>query len=605
MGRLFALRIVLLVSLLLIPDLAHGDDQPAANSQPLIYEVVPVDDRIALGGGLWVEARLTNAGTRPVEVYWGDYAFVDVYQFTITGPNGRRVPSRGLEAEGRAAPPAGSLRHFRRLAPRKSLSYRMLLGNTVGGNTQRVLFSRPGRYSIDCRFSCHVAQAIDKTGQLMDRPQAWTGQLEGPSFLAEVDDAGAGMPPGLTLTGAVRAQGRPLAGALVRAEVERPSANGVYTQLVAQELTDSKGNYQMVRLPRDAAAFHLKVSKSGHLPASRRAANAGDGKLAEQSFQLDPCQQIEGRVVGKDNEGVAAATVRSALSTAYTNDAGGFVIDAPSGDRVRLQVVRRGYRYAEAEVDPSQQTIVRLTPDSLLAVRGVAVLLSGSPLAKHHLEFRFHPIDEQGRDLPPAEHPVRGDRATTDAAGRFRIMLPETRAYRVEVDAWDQGAETHLPHDVWSSQWRRVTPGLDERELAFDDRGSLRVTVRESTPLPQEVQLRVLVRRQTPTSGRRPIRQRDTAANGLDWRIGPVAPGVYQAVVTVLGAEHWQWTQSVEAAPQSDAPGRLEFVLPELHFGSVTGQVLLPNGLPGCRVAAVVRRLGGLGRRVDRRPWAV
>ena len=57
----------------------------------LRYEVVPKAAEIPLGSAIFVTAQLTNEGSVPLTVYWGDYAYDDQYVFQVTRPDGTEM----------------------------------------------------------------------------------------------------------------------------------------------------------------------------------------------------------------------------------------------------------------------------------------------------------------------------------------------------------------------------------------------------------------------------------------------------------------------------------------------------------------------------------
>ena len=71
------------------------------------------------------KARLINVGPVPVAVYWGDYAYEDMYRFTVTREDGSRVPP----PRKRFTPPLPVLKtkYFPEIAPGQSVSYDVYL----------------------------------------------------------------------------------------------------------------------------------------------------------------------------------------------------------------------------------------------------------------------------------------------------------------------------------------------------------------------------------------------------------------------------------------------------------------------------------------------
>ena len=160
-----------------------GNDEDASqtnteiNGVPdLTYSVLPRDKEIDQGGSLWLDVQLRNDGKDPVTLFWGHYAYEDLYMFnvtnnsgsTITPPRKRFMPSfEGL-----------SLEHFKQVPAGGSLTYKMLLTPSPGANCQTYYFREPGEYVVEPKFKAIV---VSEDGQGSDdKPkfrELWRGYL--------------------------------------------------------------------------------------------------------------------------------------------------------------------------------------------------------------------------------------------------------------------------------------------------------------------------------------------------------------------------------------------------------------------------------------------
>ena len=117
-----------------------GKTAPAGPYAPhLRYEVGSLAGQVMAGGKIPLVARLTNYGSIPVVVFWGHWAYEDMYVFVVRrdgqlvpAPRGHLIPTASL---GRTNSEA-----FREIAPGEALTYDILLGGCIAPMNKQFYF---------------------------------------------------------------------------------------------------------------------------------------------------------------------------------------------------------------------------------------------------------------------------------------------------------------------------------------------------------------------------------------------------------------------------------------------------------------------------------
>ncbi|MCA9175812.1 MAG: carboxypeptidase regulatory-like domain-containing protein [Planctomycetales bacterium] len=570
---------------LVVAALTHAG---AAAEPDLRYDVQAREQQIDRLGTLSLEATLTNRGAESVKVYWGDYAHTDMYRFEVYDPDGRRVPCTNLELRPSGLPVAAHQRYFRTIAPGQSVKYDMVLG-TIGANTQRVSFARPGLYTIETSLNVTTDHLIDELAAVPRPAGAWTGKLVGPPIAVTVTEQLAATAKSFSgdvcIAGKVVApSGKPLPNATVRLGMRMPggggSIDGWYEIIGPQVSTDDKGEFELPGVSATAASFSLQVAHPGYPIRLVRIVNDGRDRHREEIKLTEPTR-LRGQVLSEAGLALHGIRVSGADGAAtYTDEQGGFLIPAaPLLDDYRVTLYFPGYQMTDSKVTRQQATdgswSITLPRESKREIQGVAVFPDGRPLANAKLEFQFLP--SQRGEL--AADAARGDRTKTDAQGRFKVSLPTSDAYDVEVMAEDTSVESHLPHDSWVSRLLAVTPSMEDCVFEFDNRRTLKQRVVVPHPLPEQLQIEVMVYHEGPTTYRRvPLRKFELGPQGGVVELKGISASRYR-IETMIHDTAWNWGHVVEVA-ETDEPTLVTTTVPEIKFGKLSGQVRFAPGAP-------------------------
>lgn len=167
--------------------------------------------------------------------------------------------------------------------------------------------------------------------------------------------------PGRTVTGTVRYQGAPVAGATVTAK----------TRLVVTATTDAKGRFALTGL-RLHPVFHgakIVARKGDEVGATTLPAGANPKPLV---LDLEPPGSLEVYVLDLERRPIAGATVSANGETATTDKDGHAAIPSTPLGKVRLQVVAAGHAESKTTVKVAGKgtiATVPLEPGGALVVR--------------------------------------------------------------------------------------------------------------------------------------------------------------------------------------------------------------------------------------------
>ncbi len=239
---------------------------------------------------------------------------------------------------------------------------------------------------------------------------------------------------------------RPLAGATVEAfgmlgwAAELPTRSGAgRAQVEWSTTTDAAGYFRLPEAPREGLRYLLRIRSAKtaphlirNLPATPgRTRDLGAVQLALGVTVRGVVQDGSGAPVANaevqgfrmaDSGGRGTASTRAPIESALTrtDDAGRFALPYLPDTQLRLRVTAAGH--AEGWSTPldlqgaaQMETVIRLPGGQVLA--GSITDLDRRPIADAQVSFRPDPRET---DIPQALYS-----ATTDADGRFQLLLPE------------------------------------------------------------------------------------------------------------------------------------------------------------------------------------
>ena len=570
--------------------LARLDGNAAGAGQyvPKLRYVVRVrPGEVKAGGSIPIEARLINEGKAPVAVYWGDYAYEDMYRFAIRR-DGKPVPA----PRDRFAPPGGvESRRFRELAPGGSLHYEMFLGS-IGANCQRYFLRYPGKYTIEPGLHVAMTTCFDpKNGREMGVPGAWSGQLEAEPVSITISENPSAK-GSVTVSGRVvdAVTGKPVPGAKVVLISRRPPTGFGYGYIgdhgaITEQQTDyafsgADGRFSFGRLPEDVPQFSLRSTHADYASASAIINFTPPKKQYQATITMHPGIRVRGRIVDSAGLPVVGARVSHADKDAFADRQGRFALsgvtasehDGKSG--VWVDVWKKGFVRVQSWSAPRQahagQWAITIRPESELAFSGRAVFADGSATAGVGLEFR----------LKDAAGKAAYARGKTDGDGKFSIVLSRAGEFAGKVQA--TGAKLRgygLPRERWLTSVAGLSPGMKNVRIVFEDRGSIRAAVRTANTLPESLKFRVLCDMADVEGRYCTVRSSMLDSSGGTAAMDRLSSGKYRVTVTAVPQEHWRWTK--EVVLDANAPGRaadLDFFVPEKKFGNVRATILAPDG---------------------------
>ncbi len=229
----------------------------------LRYEVQPERGKIKLDGSVGLRTRIINKSDVPVLVFYPcDRAYEGLFRFVVTRQDGVKVKIYASMSDALSSENNPKLKHFREIAPGKSISYKIFLGPIMGLNCQTCFFRWPGKYTIQPSLAISVMTARDtKTGKLRNIPGAWSGTLKASPVNITVVADPIELAKGVQLDGvAVGPNGKPVAGASVIIQHRVKSAGslrGYGMSTVDRIFTDAQGCFSLSRLPNDGPSLVL------------------------------------------------------------------------------------------------------------------------------------------------------------------------------------------------------------------------------------------------------------------------------------------------------------------------------------------------------------
>lgn len=570
--------------------LARLDGNPGGAGQyaPKLRYVLQVrPGAVKAGGSIPIEARLINEGKVPVAVYWGDYAYEDMYRFAIRR-DGEPVPA----PRDRFAPPGGvESRRFRELAPGGSLDYEMFLGS-IGANCQRYFLRHPGKYTIEPSLAVAVTTCFDPQNRReMSVPGAWLGQLEAAPVSITINenpsDKGS-----VTVSGRVvdAVTGKPVPGAKVVLIARRPPTGfghgytghdgPIIEQQTDYAFTDANGRFSFGRLPEDVPQFSLRLTHADYSSASAIINFAPPKKQYQATITMHPGIRVRGRIVDSANLPVVGARVSHADKDAFADRQGRFVLSGVTASEhegksaVWVDVWKKGFVRVQSWSAPRQaqagQWDITIRPESELAFSGRAVFADGSAVAGVAMDLR----------LKDAAGKAAYARGKTDGDGRFSIVLSRAGEFVGKAEA--TGAKLRgygSPRERWLASVTGVNPGRKNVRIVFEDRGAIRAAVRPANTLPKSLKFRVLCDMANVEGQYQTVRSSVLDSIGGTATMDRLSPGKYRVKVTAVPQEHWHWTKEVVLdANALGLAAELDFLVPEKKFGNVRATILAPDG---------------------------
>ena len=567
---------------LAIAALARLDGRPerAGDYAPkLRYEAKPKETSIQCNGKMVFETRLINEGKAPAVVFWGDYAYEDMYRFTVTRKDGLEIPS----PRRRLTPPSGTVRekYFHEILPGESISYNVHLSYSPGSSSQRYYFRLPGVYTVRPSFSVTITESLAAgPGQDGEIPGAWTGELEAEPATITIEGDPNIESECFQLSGqVVDPDGKPVVGAFVVAQRRRTSPSsfdGYALSNVQQTRTDAEGRYSLLGLPLDSPLFFVVVTHTQWPGARKTVTMSPPKKRYETKIVLPQGVTLRGEAVDASGEPLAGVRVDCRGKRDWTDGNGRFVLEGVSKrededeDEFGISFWKRDAIDRTVYV-PREQAIgkscrIKVLPMDELTAAGRAVFTDGSPAANLTLDFH----------IPGKLDWVR--HAKTDQDGRFSVELPEPRVFKGHVDAIGPG-ESHLPRRRWYTKIDAIKPGQSDLRLVFDNRGRIHVTVKPAHALPTSLHFDVRCEMSKLSGGFATIATEILFFEGGEIDFENLAPGKHRVTVRVKEAGHWNWSREVVVGerPEQRSVG-VEFKLPTMEFGNVKALVLQPDG---------------------------
>ncbi len=567
---------------LAIAALARLDGRPerAGDYAPkLRYEAKPKETSIPCNGKMVFQTRLVNEGKAPAVVFWGDYAYEDMYRFTVTRKDGLEIPS----PRRRLTPPSGTVRekYFHEIPPGESISYNVHLSYSPGSSSQRYYFRLPGIYTVQPSFSATITESLAAgPGQDGEIPGAWTGDLEAEPATITIEGDPNIESECFQLSGqVVDPDGKPVVGAFVVAQRRRTSPSsfdGYALSNVQQTRTDAEGRYSLLGLPLDSPLFFVVVTHTQWPGARKTVTMTPPKKRYETKIVLPQGVTLRGEAVDASGKPLAGVRVDCRGKRGWTDGNGRFVLEGVSKrededeDEFGISFWKRDSISRTVYV-PREQAIgkscrIKVLPMDELTAAGRAVFTDGSPAANLTLDFH----------IPGKLDWVR--QAKTDRDGRFSVELPEPRVFKGHVDAIGPG-ESHLPRRRWCTKIDAIKPGQSDLRLVFDNRARIHVTVKPANALPTSLHFDVTCEMSKLSRGLATIATETLFFEGGEIDLENLAPGKYRLTVRVKEAGHWNWSREVVVGEGAEERlVEVEFKLPTMEFGNVKALVLQPDG---------------------------
>lgn len=567
---------------LAIAALARLDGRPerAGDYAPrLRYEAKPKETSIPCNGKMVFETRLVNEGKGPAVVFWGDYAYEDMYRFTVKRKDGLEIPS----PRQRLTPPSGTVRekYFHEILPGESVSCNVHLSYSPGSSSHRYYFRLPGVYTVRPSFSATITESLAAApGQDGEIPGVWTGELDAEPVNITIEGDPNIETECFQLCGqVVDPDGKPVVGAYVVAQRRRTSSSsftGYALSNVQQTYTDAEGRYSLLGLPLDSPLFFVVVTHTQWPGASKTVTMTPPKKRYETKIVLPQGVTLRGQAVDASGEPLAGVRVDCRGRRDWTDKNGRFVLEGVSKrkdedkDEVGFYFWKRDSISRTVYV-PREQAIgkscrIQVLPMDDLTAAGRAIFTDGTPAANLTLDFH----------IPGKRDWVR--RAKTDRDGRFSVELPEPRVFKGHVDAIEAG-ESHLPRRRWYTKIDAIKPGQSDLRFVFDNRGRIHVAVKPASTLPTSLHFDVRCEMSKLSRGFATIAAETLFFEGGETDFENLTPGKYRVTVRVKEAGHWNWSQEVVVGESPDErSAEVEFKLPTMEFGNVKALVLQPDG---------------------------
>lgn len=579
------------------PDVATVK-QPQQSPPKLRYDAQPKHGikEIELDGRLIVETRLINEGAEPVNVYWGDYAYPSMYEFDIRhDASKQRLPTTRLPVHEQMVPKAAQRRYFRTIEPGTAVTYDIHLSSALGGNAQRVHFSRPGIHVITPTLRVTTGKVLDgNTGVLSQLPNTWTGTLEALPFIVNVKGETAVLIDGIEVNGTVATHtGKPAAGAIVQATHRLPSFgafDGFSEQIVGQAYADKQGRFQMVRLPGTSSSYRFTAWIPEHPLGSKQLIN--DGKTRKQSVSIDLPRGVivQGRVVDDKGEPVTGVRVSSLTRT---GEDGRFTLSSmPASEEYSVNLWRRGYVGIIATTDHKTATggdwTIKLVPEREVKLKGIARFANGDPIGNSKVEFKLTPLDASQAQFKG----TRGTRCETTSDGTFTVTLPESIEYSGVATAFEPGE--HNIGRTWKSTIPKLSASSERLQLVFDNRHRIKVSIAHTNELPASLTFNVSCR----LENRRTMEEQKVSVGNNNVLFDRLSSGDYQVSVVVASAEHWNWSRDVTVPAGDPHTADVTVRIPELHFGDIVAKFVMPDGVTPLRNSRIsIDSFSGWGSR--------
>jgi len=579
---------------------AESSRGEAVDVPKLRYEVGVHKVVIPAGGKQFFNVELFNDGQEVVSVYWGDRAYHDQYRFVITDENGKELH----QSQKLSLPPldAVSREYFKDIAPGGFLKYSVSVKSGGGGrNGQSYYFRQPGKYTVRPSFLAIFAQldnTVSEETQELKEVSTAVLDAEPVTFVVEDVTEDKGKFGDVEIRGqVVDANDKPIPNVTVLIQSKRnPSTAlrggmGPITNNIDEQHTDKDGRFAFTRLPDNPPLFVLLASHGQYYQQEQlTVVNDPKKKTYQTRIVMAPGLTIRGTVTDSDEQPVSRVHVRAYQSdtsiskTTYTNSQGQFEISgigASEKGTVRFSLYKKGHLPGELAI-PEEQ--IRSGPVKMtffnnddLAFSGRAVFPDGAPAAAMSVNFVIR--RKNGRDT--YIHHLDGGSKATDSQGRFKAVLHTPDSY--SGMAWIAGPAKgdYIPRGKWQTSVEGISPGMEDVELVFENRGRIDILVEPANKLPASKKFEISCRMIGSGYGSAQgiISTKTLGPQGGMIAFENLTKARYEIRLKDLEAEQWNWSRQVSLPDeQGSLQKQVDFLLPEMHFGRVRARVFEPDG---------------------------
>lgn len=533
----------------------------------LRYEAGPQSQAIDMGTAVHIVVKLTNEGTEPITLIWGDFSYDAVYRFDIEC-NGKKIRSLNKYP----LPPLNRIqpKFIKTLAPGDRADRVVDMSFFGGGSYQ---LREPGTYTFKPSFT---AITVERTGSGQEFREIRRETIEAAPFTLTI--RGTPLMEASSGFGRVKISGKVVdaAGAPI------PTAKVSFGSL--EKMVDPNGEFVFERLPDAMPLLKLTATAPGYPVIKKEIINQPPRKDYRQQFTLDKSaavtargmvvdengRPLEGVQVTYYNEGVMVGAYASVV--AYTDKSGRFELPGitPAGDRIRLSVsTDRHMQNFAATLKEALSGAWKLVLPSVAAmtVTGHAYFADGKPAAGRNIRIVKKGI--------PYDNSIQPDK--TDAAGAFSIRMHSTDPFVATAILENpvEGNSYKIPHGYWQAEAGTVSPGQKGLKLVFDKRGRIDVVLKPAGKLPAGNEFKIdCDYLELGKSNPVPVATRTISASQLTASFDSLSSGTYTIRVTELGKLGRYWTSTVPLAATGDFHATHTVRIPKNEVGTIRARIV-------------------------------